>query len=72
MEAGWAPADARALAIACASHNGEPPHVAAVRAILSDAGLDEVALRCPADVPMFTAAVGIGWGRSTLRVRVLN
>jgi len=56
LEAGWAPADDRALAIACASHNGEPDHVAAVRAVLSAAGLDESALRCPPDVPLFPAA----------------
>lgn len=57
LEAGWAPSDARALAIACASHNGEPEHIDAVRALLADAGLDESALRCPADVPMYLPAV---------------
>jgi L-asparaginase II len=57
LDAGWTPSDARALAIACASHNGEPQHVEAVRAVLADAGLDESDLRCPADVPMFLPAV---------------
>lgn len=56
MEAGWAPADERALAIACASHNGEPDHVVAVRAVLSTAGLDETALQCPPDVPLYPSA----------------
>jgi L-asparaginase II len=57
LDAGWAPSDARALAIACASHNGEPEHVEAVRALLAGAGLDESVLRCPADVPMYLPAV---------------
>lgn len=50
-EAGWMPRDDRALAIACASHNGEPAHVEAARAILSAAGLDDGALLCPPEVP---------------------
>jgi len=57
IEAGWVPPDSRAIAIACASHNGEPEHVSAVRAILSECGLDESALRCPADVPLYLPAV---------------
>ena len=39
------------LAIACASHGGYPIHLAYVRALLADVGLDETALRCPADRP---------------------
>lgn len=44
-------ADALALsddevALACASHNGEPRHVEAVRAMLAKPGLDESALEC--------------------------
>ena len=39
------------LAMACASHAGEPFHLEAVRAILAGAGLDETALRCPEDYP---------------------
>lgn len=59
-EAGWAPADARALAIACASHNGEAAHVEAARAVLARAGVDESALACPADVPAsIDAALGV-------------
>jgi L-asparaginase II len=51
-ECGWEPADAAALAIACASHSGEPEHIDAVRAVLAGAGLDEAALECPAGVPL--------------------
>lgn len=35
----------------CASHNGEPVHVKAVEALLSRAGLDQGALRCPPALP---------------------
>ncbi|MDT3440585.1 MULTISPECIES: asparaginase [unclassified Pseudofrankia] len=35
------------LALAAASHDGEPVHRQTVRAILASAGLDEEALRCP-------------------------
>jgi L-asparaginase II len=47
------PAD---LAVVCASHHGEPFHVARVRAMLSGAGLDETALRTPPDFPLSEAA----------------
>ncbi len=40
------------LALACASHSGEPFHVEGVRAILSGAGLDESALQTPPDWPL--------------------
>ena len=56
LAAGWQPADDRALAIACASHNGEPEHVAVVREVLEAGGLRDDSLRCPADVPAFPAA----------------
>jgi L-asparaginase II len=36
-----------ALAIAVASHDGEPMHLDAVRASLAEVGLDESALQCP-------------------------
>ncbi len=39
------------LALACASHSGEPYHVDGVRRILAGAGLAESALRCPEDYP---------------------
>ncbi len=57
IEAGWVPQDTRALAIACASHNGEPKHIEAVYAVLAAGGVEESALRCPADVPMYLPAV---------------
>jgi L-asparaginase II len=42
---------AEALASACGSHTGEPVHVRAVGRTLAAIGLDEGALRCPADLP---------------------
>ncbi|MGC1185594.1 MAG: asparaginase [Candidatus Dormiibacterota bacterium] len=39
------------VAIACASHQGEPGHVAEVDRILTAAGLDESALRCGTHLP---------------------
>ncbi|HEX9712599.1 MAG TPA: asparaginase [Actinomycetota bacterium] len=50
-EAGWAPADQQGLAIACASHSGEPGHIEAVRALLEAAGVTEDALACPEALP---------------------
>jgi L-asparaginase II len=44
------------LALACASHSGEPFHVDGVRRILAAAGLDESALRTPPDLPLDDAA----------------
>ncbi len=35
------------MALACASHGGQPVHIAVVRAMLAEVGLDESALRCP-------------------------
>lgn len=35
------------MALACASHGGQPVHIAIVRDMLSEVGLDESALRCP-------------------------
>lgn len=43
--------DGELLALACASHAGEPFHVDGVRKILAGAGLDETALLCPEDYP---------------------
>jgi L-asparaginase II len=40
------------LALACASHSGEPLHVDGVRRILARAGLDETALQNPAGWPL--------------------
>lgn len=41
----------RELAIACASHEGEPIHTETVAAMLARAGLDESALKCGAHAP---------------------
>jgi L-asparaginase II len=40
------------LALACASHSGEPFHLEGVREILAKAGLDEGALQTPPDYPL--------------------
>jgi L-asparaginase II len=42
----------RELAVMCASHNGEPVHIAAVRTVLERAGLDSEALRNPPGWPI--------------------
>lgn len=39
------------LALACASHSGEPFHRAAVREVLARGGLNESDLQCPPDLP---------------------
>lgn len=44
------------LALACASHSGEPFHVEGVRRTLALAGLDESFLQTPADHPLDDAA----------------
>lgn len=40
------------LALACASHSGEQPHLEGVRRLLERAGLSEDDLQCPVDWPM--------------------
>lgn len=44
--------DGELLALACASHSGEPFHLEGVRKILAGAGLDESALQTPPDYPL--------------------
>jgi L-asparaginase II len=51
LEAGL-PLDGRLLALASASHSGEPFHLEAVREILGLAGLDESALQTPPSYPL--------------------
>jgi L-asparaginase II len=51
------------LAIAVASHEGEPMHLAAARASLAEAGLDEAALQCPPALPGAESAL-IEWVRN--------
>ncbi|MET1134252.1 MAG: asparaginase [Aeromicrobium sp.] len=48
----------RLMALAAASHNGEPDHIAGALAILARAGLDERALRNTPDLP---------WGSTAMR-----
>ncbi|MEU7742049.1 asparaginase [Nonomuraea sp. NPDC049158] len=52
--------DGELLALACASHSGEPYHVDGVRKILAEAGLTESALLCPEDYPFERAATDLG------------
>jgi L-asparaginase II len=47
----------REAAIICASHNGEPVHVGAVRAVLARAGLDADALLTPPGWPLDTESM---------------
>jgi L-asparaginase II len=44
------------LALACASHSGEPFHIDGVRRILASAGLSEADLQTPPDYPLDDAA----------------
>lgn len=51
LAAGFAPLDDAELALAAASHHGEPFHTDRVLAMLARAGLGVDALACPADLP---------------------
>ncbi|WP_100445216.1 asparaginase [Glycomyces xiaoerkulensis] len=66
LRAGWKPDSDPDLAIAAASHRGEPFHVARVESVLSHAGLGEERLQCPPDLPGDPAArravVAVGAG----------
>ena len=44
--------DEEELALACASHGGEPEHIATVQRMLARAGFDAAALRCGAHWPL--------------------
>ncbi len=50
LRAGWVPGTAEELALATASHSGEPAHLEVVRGMLRDVG--EAALGCPAMLPL--------------------
>ena len=50
VEAGWRPATVDQLALACASHSGEPVHLDVVRSVLGS--LPEDALGCPPSLPL--------------------
>ena len=47
----------RELALACASHSGEPAHVELARSMLAKAGLDETALECGTHWPSHDATI---------------
>lgn len=49
----------RELALACASHSGEPAHVELARAMLAKAGLDKTALECGAHWPNHEATLAL-------------
>ncbi|CDX35133.1 L-asparaginase II [Mesorhizobium sp. ORS 3359] len=49
----------RELALACASHSGEPAHVELARAMLARAGLDKTALECGAHWPNHEATLAL-------------
>ena len=49
------------LAICCASHNGEPGHVAAARAVLQRADVSEAALQCGIHPPKYVSAAAELW-----------
>ena len=49
------------LAVCCASHNGEPGHVAAVREVLQRAGIPETALQCGVHPPSYEPAAAALW-----------
>lgn len=55
QEAG-ADLDPLELGVACASHRGLPVHIALVRSMLEQGGLDETALQCPLSWPLSTTA----------------
>lgn len=52
LRAGLRLPDPALLALAAASHSGEPAHIDGVRAMLRCGGLDETALGCPPDFPI--------------------
>jgi len=60
------------LALACASHSGEPFHLEGVRRILAGAGLDESALQTPPDYPLDDkerdALLRAGGGRTSIHM----
>ncbi|HEY0061986.1 MAG TPA: asparaginase [Telluria sp.] len=47
------------LALLCASHSGEEPHLQAVQSILNKIGLDETHLACGCHTPLFYDSLGV-------------
>ncbi|MCW4354900.1 asparaginase [Hoyosella sp. YIM 151337] len=62
LRAGYEPADDEHLALASASHEGEPDHVAIVEGMLDKIGATEDMLQCPPDLP----------SNETARARVIH
>jgi len=54
LDAGWSPRDSAELALASASHSGEPEHLTVVRRMLDEPGV--AALGCPAMLPLSETA----------------
>ena len=70
LESGWSPADDEQVALACASHSGEPMHIDVVRRILAAAGLDIDALQNTPSLPLNSdaaaALIRVGGGKDAL------
>jgi L-asparaginase II len=70
LRAGWQPSSDEEIALACASHSGEPAHLDVVRRILASAGLDDNALDNTPDMPLDAVAArawaGVGGGPDSL------
>jgi L-asparaginase II len=70
LRSGWHPDDDRQIALAAASHSGEPAHVDVVRRILADAGIDVADLDNTPDLPLDRdaahALIGAGGGADSL------
>jgi hypothetical protein len=70
LRAGWEPADEEQVALATASHSGEPAHLDVVRRMLAAAGLSEADLGtrpscpCPSRPPTPCSAPAAGAARS--------
>jgi L-asparaginase II len=62
----------RQLAIACASHGGEPEHVALVEAMLHDVGLEEGDLACGPHEPLSTRGARLAREQGTRLTRLHN
>lgn len=60
--------DDEELVLATASHAGSDRHVAVVERMLAQAGLDEDALQCPADLPGDRVALAAGRGAARVRM----
>jgi L-asparaginase II len=63
---------ARELAVLCASHTGEPRHVAAVRSVLHKIGLDEGALQCGVHPPLNPEVAADRWRRRLEPTSICN